>query len=107
MGDYSYWSNSTGTMKEIRWPKLVCKKEHTFCHVKEPCEEVVKHLKPVAFQLSDYMFEITPEEYLFKAGKNKCFFVIHRTETAGDGKDGNYVMGALFLRHFYSVFDFD
>lgn len=53
------------------------------------------------------MFEITPEEYLFKARKDTCFFVIHRTDTPGDGKDGNYIMGALFLRHFYSVFDFD
>ena len=52
--------------------------------------------------MSDYIFELNPEEYLFKARKNTCFFVIHKTED-----DNLYMMGALFLRHFYSVYDFE
>lgn len=87
-------------------PNLECASNHTFCHVHETCESVVKKVKPVAFQLSDYMFEITPEEYLFKARKSTCFFVIHKSE--GKGENANmYLMGITFLRHFYSVYDFD
>lgn len=66
----------------------------------------MKKVKPVGFQLSDYVFELNAEEYLFKARKNTCFFVIHKTDLPGD--QGNiYLMGDLFLRHFYSVYDFD
>lgn len=56
--------------------------------------------------MSDYVFELNPEEYLFKARKNTCFFVIHKTGT--EGSDSNmYMLGDLFLQHFYSVYDFD
>jgi hypothetical protein len=30
-------------------PNLVCKDNHTFCHVEESCYSVVKKVKPVAF----------------------------------------------------------
>jgi hypothetical protein len=50
---------------------------------------------------------LNPEEYLFKARKNTCFFVIHKTGVEG-GQDSNmYMLGDLFLQHFYSVYDFD
>ena len=57
--------------------------------------------------MSDYVFELNAEEYLFKARKNTCFFVIHKTEL-GSGPESNiYLIGDLFLRHFYSVYDFE
>ena len=42
-------------------PELDCKSDKTFCHVQKPCEEVAPKVKPVGFQMSDYVFEITPE----------------------------------------------
>lgn len=77
-------------------PNLVCQDNLTFCHIAESCEAIVDRLQPVGFQMSDYIFEITPEEYLFPARKNKCFFVIHRNELTGDYQDYIY-MGDTFL----------
>ena len=86
-------------------PNLVCKDSKNFCHVQESCESVVQKLKPVGFVLSDYVFELNAEEYLFKARKNTCFFVIHKTDL---GANSNlFMIGDLFLQHFYSVYDFD
>jgi len=45
-------------------PNLVCQANLTFCHIKEPCQSVMNKLKPIGFQLSDYVFELNPEEYL-------------------------------------------
>ena len=90
-------------------PNLVCKDKVTFCYVREPCESVVKKVKPVSFQMSDYIFEIDPDEYLLVASKNKCFFVIHRTDLGdNEGEQSNiFMIGDLFLKHFYSVYDLD
>lgn len=30
-------------------PNLECKAKHTFCHVQDSCENVVKKVKPIAF----------------------------------------------------------
>ena len=88
-------------------PNLVCKDSKTFCHVQEPCETVVKKVKPLGFQFSDYVFELNAEEYLFPARKDACFFVIHKTDLGGNDKGNMYLVGGLFLQHFYSVYDFD
>mmetsp|Transcript_27424 Transcript_27424/g.41699 ORF Transcript_27424/g.41699 Transcript_27424/m.41699 type:complete len:85 (+) Transcript_27424:1413-1667(+) len=56
--------------------------------------------------MSDYVFELTPEQYLYKANENKCYFVIHKCRLPGKNKD-LYLVGDAFLRHFYSVYDFD
>ena len=42
-------------------PDLDCKTDKTFCHIKQPCENVAQKVKPVGFQMSDYVFEINPE----------------------------------------------
>jgi saccharopepsin len=56
--------------------------------------------------MSDYVFELTPEQYLYKSDGNKCFFVIHKCKLPG--KNANlYLIGDAFLKHFYSVYDFD
>ena len=88
-------------------PNLVCREKDTFCHVKESCESVVQKVKPIGFQFSDYIFEISAEEYLFKARKNVCFFVIHKTDLGAKDSGNMYLVGGLFLQHFYSVYDFD
>lgn len=57
--------------------------------------------------MSDYVFEMTPDEYLLVARKNTCFFVIHKTELGPGDKSNLYMMGDLFLKNFYSVYDMD
>ena len=52
------------------------------------------------------MFELTPEEYLFIARKNTCFFVIHKTDLP-EGLNEYYMIGGLFLKHYYTVYDLD
>ena len=56
--------------------------------------------------MSDYIFEINPEQYLYKSDDEKCFFVIHKCRLPGKNKD-LFLIGDAFLRHFYSVYDFD
>jgi len=87
-------------------PELDCKTDKTFCHVAKPCEEVAPKVKPVGFQMSDYVFEINPEQYLYKSDDEKCFFVIHKCRLPGKNKD-LFLIGDAFLRHFYSVYDFE
>lgn len=87
-------------------PELDCKSDKTFCHIQSPCEDVAKKVKPVGFQMSDYVFEITPEQYLYKSDEGKCYFVIHKCRLPGKNKN-LYLIGDAFLRHFYSVYDFD
>ena len=87
-------------------PELDCKSDKTFCNIQSPCEDVAKKVKPVGFQMSDYIFEITPEQYLYKSDEGKCYFVIHKCRLPGKNKN-LYLIGDAFLRHFYSVYDFD
>ena len=56
--------------------------------------------------MSDYVFEINPAQYLYRANENKCYFVIHKCRLPGKNKD-LFLIGDAFLRHFYSVYDFD
>lgn len=46
-------------------PNVRCPENITFCVVNSSCESIVDRLQPVGFQMSDYIFEIMPEEYLF------------------------------------------
>jgi hypothetical protein len=87
-------------------PNLDCTSDATFCHVPESCDAVAPKIKPVGFQMSDYVFEINPDQYLYRANENKCFFVIHKCRLPGKNKD-LFLVGDAFLRHFYSVYDFD
>ena len=56
--------------------------------------------------MSDYVFEINPEQYLYKSNHNKCYFVIHKCRLPGKNKN-LFLIGDAFLKHFYSVYDFD
>jgi len=87
-------------------PNLDCTSDKTFCHIAEGCDSVATKIKPVGFQMSDYVFEINPAQYLYKANENKCYFVIHKCRLPGKNKD-LFLIGDAFLRHFYSVYDFD
>ena len=56
--------------------------------------------------MSDYVFEINPEQYLYKSDEGNCYFVIHKCRLPGKNKN-LFLIGDAFLRHFYSVYDFD
>ena len=56
--------------------------------------------------MSDYVFELNPEQYLYKSNHGKCFFVIHKCRLPGKNKN-LFLIGDAFLKHFYSVYDFD
>jgi hypothetical protein len=56
--------------------------------------------------MSDCVFEINAEQYLFKSSHKKCYFVIHKCILPGKNKN-LFLKGDAFLKHFYSVYDFD
>lgn len=43
---------------------------------------------------------------MYKSDEGKCFFVIHKCRLPGKNKN-LFLIGDAFLRHFYSVYDFD
>lgn len=52
------------------------------------------------------MFELNPEQYLYTGSQTICFFVVHKCKLPGDNAN-LFLVGDVFLRHFYSVYDFD
>jgi len=56
--------------------------------------------------MSDFVFELQPKEYLYPAHASKCYFVLHKCKLPGKNKN-LFLIGDAFLRHFYSVYDFD
>ena len=70
------------------------------------CDKVMEKLQPVGFQMSGTVFELPASEYVFVSNPNKCFLKIHKNNLPG--KEAQiFLMGDLFLKHFYSVYDFD
>jgi saccharopepsin len=87
-------------------PNLDCTSDQTFCNAPESCDTVATKVKPIGFQMSDFVFELNPDQYLYRASEGKCYFVIHKCRLPGKNKD-LFLIGDAFLRHFYSVYDFD
>ena len=55
--------------------------------------------------MSGYIFQFTPEQYLYTMEPGTCYFLIHKN-TLPSPDENLYLMGDTFLRHFYSVFNF-
>lgn len=89
-------------------PELKCTDGGAYCEVKKPCASFKSKLKPLGFQMSDYVFEINPDQYLLDSttGHQKCFFIIKKCRLPGKNKN-LFLIGDTFLKHFYSVYDFD
>ncbi len=51
------------------------------------------------------IYELPVEEYLFIINSNKCFLLIHKLNI--DEVKNMNLIGLLFLRNFYSIFDYD
>lgn len=59
--------------------------------------------------MSDYVFEINPDQYLLESTSKKhkkCYFIIKKCRLPGKNKN-LFLVGDTFLKHFYSVYDFD
>ena len=57
-------------------PELDCQSDKTFCHIQKPCEEVSTKVKPIGFQMSDFVFELNPDQYLYRATEGKCYWLL-------------------------------
>jgi hypothetical protein len=55
--------------------------------------------------MNGFVFEIAPSSFLVQ-DNNSCFFLMHKTSLGG-GLDNLYLIGDVFLRSYYSVYDFD
>ena len=91
------------------WKKSVkdldCKIDPTFCQSRAQCTKLAHKLQSVSFNIDGTMFELKPLAYLHQ-GPEICQFAI--AENPLDMKNnGNFLFGSLFLKHFYSIYDFD
>jgi len=84
---------------------LDCKSDPTFCSSRLSCESVAKKVKSVTFRIEDTMFELKPMGFLHQ-GDGICQFAIAQNPLDRHN-NGNFLFGGLFLKHFYSVYDFD
>lgn len=78
---------------------------------KTKCEDMYKKLDPIKFQFGAYIFEQDPiaylKEYDYKKSK-MCTIHLRGSKESGDSKRKNrFLMGNVFLKNFYSVYDFD
>lgn len=100
---------------EASWKKAVpdldCTTDANFCESHQACDDIEKNLSPVGFLISgahsvgDTVFEISAGQYLYQA-EGKCQFAI--TENRLDQfNNKNFIFGQLFLRHFYTVYNYE
>lgn len=90
-------------------PELKCTEGGAYCQVNDHCKTFKHKLKPLGFQMSDYVFEINPDQYLLESTSKKhkkCYFIIKKCRLPGKNKN-LFLVGDTFLKHFYSVYDFD
>lgn len=86
--------------------EVVCGDKDVFCHIPKDCNKISKHLKPIGFEMSGFIFWIPASEYLFIGGENKCIFKVHQNKLPGENSN-IIIVGGMVLKHFYSVFDYD
>jgi hypothetical protein len=60
---------------------------------------------PVMFNIENTIFEMKPLAYLHQ-GDGICQFAIAKNPL-DTHNSGNYLFGGLFLKHFYSIYDYD
>jgi hypothetical protein len=71
-----------------------------------PCEHIAPKLGNVGFNIEDTIFEMTPAAYLHQGKDDICQFAIAQNPL-DKYNNGNFLFGGLFLKHFYSIYDFD
>ena len=87
-------------------PHISCPEGEAFCTSDLPCKEIETKVPPVGIVLSGTTFILPPKTYLFQVNDGKCYFILSECKLGGKNKD-IYILGAAFLQHFYSAYDFD
>ena len=82
-----------------------CRADPTFCQSRQSCKKLTKSLKSVSFNIEGTIFELSPEAYLHQ-GEGICQFAIAQNPL-DKHNNGNFLFGDLFLKHFYSIYDYD
>jgi len=82
-----------------------CESDPTFCSSRLNCEQLAKKISPVSFQIGETLFHLKPMGYLHQ-GEGICQFAIAQNPLDRHN-NGNFLFGGLFLKHFYSVYDYD
>ena len=82
------------------------------CITSTHCDKVMNMVKSITFQIGDTMLEMKPQSYLMDAAdlderfSGSCIFgVIQTPDIVGDTQ--LFILGDVFLRHFYSVYDYE
>ncbi len=86
-------------------PSVYCTDE--FCYYVGNCTDIAPKLLPLKFKFADnFLYTIPPLEYLIDGEALEilgyCIFGV-----SGAFSYNTYVLGDVFLRSFYSVFDFE
>jgi len=94
----------------LKWKASVkndinCDVDPTFCQSRLTCKQLSKKLDPVSFRIENTVFELKPMAYLHQ-GSGICQFAIAKNPL-DNFNNGNFLFGSLFLKHFYTIFDFD
>lgn len=82
-----------------------CDVDPTFCQIRKPCSQVAKELQPVSFRIENTLFVLKPMAYLHQ-GVGICQFAIAKNPL-DNLNNGNFLFGSLFLKHFYTIYDFE
>lgn len=83
---------------------LDCKHDATFCQSGSKCQTIANDLSPVSFNIGDTIFELSPMAYLHQG--EVCQFAI-ASNPLDSMNNGNFLFGGLFLKHFYSIYDYE
>lgn len=86
-------------------PSLNCDVDPTFCQSRKSCKALAKKLEPVQFRIENTLFELKPMAYLHQ-GQGICQFAIAKNPL-DNFNNGQFLFGSLFLKHFYTIYDFD
>ena len=82
------------------------------CYTDQPCENIYSHFKPIQFLMGSKSFKMNPETYLMDGGeldddlKGNCIIGIQPLPDVL-ASEPMILLGDVFIRHFYSVFDID
>ena len=89
-------------------------KQIEFCYFNNTkCEAIEPKLEPWKFVFGDYIFELSApallrEDYDDEKKVYVCSLHVRGSKDSGKNKRKNrYLMGNVFLKNFYSVYDYD
>jgi hypothetical protein len=89
---------------------LDCKGD--FCQTTQKCDSIIGSIQPVGFLIAggsqaggQTVFEVKPDSYLFQT-PDVCQFGIAENKL-DHFNNKNIILGQLFLKHFYTVFNYE